>query len=948
MKILRLVNFLIALIFIFVTSYGLGYFLLEGALTGNDTPYALTVSKWLNESPGRQPIWFPLQNAGVSITYGTQLGAYYWIILLYKLTGLTLVQSLRLFTFLSFPLTSFGIYFFVWHKFKNQTMAAIAGVFYLLSQAVWSWLTDVGLIAQGVSLVFVPPTLLFLDLYLASVIKEERGRRPLVLLFLTSLFLGLSGFTHFTTGVVVAETVLLYAFLYGLATEEKALLKRIALTLFSALKVLVLTFLLFSFWIIPFLRYMQIAGRNGIQSMVLENLPFVDFRALFGFTSREELAPINQMWYVFFALPVGFLALVGMVSGLLKKKKEVILLSLVSLFFVFYAAMPGIFPWLVQRLLFLWSNIYVRAIIPSMVILPILAALGANFLAEAVSFGKRQFIPFSTIGVSLLAIIFLRHAPPGYTTACYWGYGVVTSGLDYCQFFGKIIHPNFKISQESFPWSKTIEEIVEKLNLHEGQRLDISPKLGHLVAGWNAVSKSSILNLYWYPMSLNNIFWGYQQAAFYGQLEHNLPTNIKSLAQWFGLEYVLLRESPQEPKNTDPLLRYAESDWEEIPLEIGSKAEVRVKKLKTPEKLATLTKRPTILVIGRFDKRAYEQVFRALNGGILDYEKAMLVEGKDSGAIDDYSLAELKDFDLVFLYGYTYKNKERASKIIEDYVKQGGNLYIDTGWQFVSRDWQSHQTAEFFPIKELFWTNFGKSWELELKDKEIAGDLDTKLFAPPIWYGEPWGASTSKEENLRSWAKPIISVQGFPLIAAGSYGKGRVVWSGMNFLWHGTYYQNDAEKELLSKLIFWLIPVAWSDDITFLVKRFSPDKIEFSFDSATDQPVSLYWRETYFPDWRARLRQGFGGQAKVKTVNLPIYRAGPNFMLMRIPKIEAGSKVILELKTPLIVFVAKITSLFTFLSFFLFLWQKNFVKKILAPVKNLFVKLFNSIIEEEE
>jgi hypothetical protein len=132
-------------------------------------------------------------------------------------------------------------------------------------------------------------------------------------------------------------------------------------------------------------------------------------------------------------------------------------------------------------------------------------------------------------------------------------------------------------------------------------------------------------------------------------------------------------------------------------------------------------------------------------------------------------------------------------------------------------------------------------------------------------------------EDVREWGTPILSVDGHPLIVAGEYGQGRVVWSGMNFINHLRAYSNADETLLLHSILQWLEGSAERQEFDSpIVVRSYPDEAYIAASGAPGHVTWLYWREAYYPDWHAYLMDSAGKR------EIPIYRAGPGFMLMPI------------------------------------------------------------------
>jgi hypothetical protein len=274
--------------------------------------------------------------------------------------------------------------------------------------------------------------------------------------------------------------------------------------------------------------------------------------------------------------------------------------------------------------------------------------------------------------------------------------------------------------------------------------------------------------------------------------------------------------------------------------------------------------------------------------------------------VDEYSLDELQRFDAVFLQGYTYNDRARAWNLLERYVRQGGALYVDTGWQWTVPDWESDPAPEVLPVARMTWTDYGTTNDYRLEAPEISGDIDASEFASLTWDGQPWGVSGMSREEVREWGQVVLSAAGNPLIVAGRYGDGRVIWSGMNLVAHAYDKDNQEEVRLLHSLIAWLIADRGSGDYAITVTREDPDRVEFHASLPATQRTTLYWREAYYPAWHAYLVSTDGNRQR-----LPIYRGGPRLMLIPIPASSGNLDIVLRWETPLVERLAAILSMLT-------------------------------------
>ena len=92
----------------------LGHELLNG-VQGNDSPLHVAYSVWLDSYFPRIPHWYPVQGGGVSILHGYMIIPHIFLVLVHRLSGLSIEQTYSLITFLSFPLTALGIYVLSWY-----------------------------------------------------------------------------------------------------------------------------------------------------------------------------------------------------------------------------------------------------------------------------------------------------------------------------------------------------------------------------------------------------------------------------------------------------------------------------------------------------------------------------------------------------------------------------------------------------------------------------------------------------------------------------------------------------------------------------------------------------------------------------------------------------------------------------------------------------------------
>ena len=454
-----------------------------------------------------------------------------------------------------------------------------------------------------------------------------------------------------------------------------------------------------------------------------------------------------------------------------------------------------------------------------------------------------------------------------------------------------------------------LEPILAKISAENPlARLDFSVyrgQFGMWAPYFNRDRHLSQIYIYAGATTLIRQFWVQQMGAFYlNDLVYGEGSDlINNLARWFGINYIFFDQ------RTNPKF-FREGNWE---LWDGSWEEGI---LKFPEEnsLAELTTKPTVLVVGQNKVDAYGQVFRLGLLGVFPYKDVFLVWGKDR--IDDYDLAELKKFKVLLLHGYTYQDRQKTDKLLVDYVRSGGRVFIDTGWQYTTPDWETkpNLTAlEIIPFNKLVWKDLGRTREFVLEEGIIVEGVDTSQFAPLAYRDQSWYVSTAEKGDFKNWAKVILGVKGYPLVVAGELGEGRIIWSGMNLFPHAKQGEEtyDEEIKFLAKLFDWLTEGNSKESFSVNYTRENPDKVEFAITENLPIDGFLLWKEAYHPDFRARVVSS--ADRNSSTVKLETYRGGPGFVLIKVPQLKKGDRVIYEYRQPFFEKASFGISLLTFL-----------------------------------
>ena len=265
----------------------------------------------------------------------------------------------------------------------------------------------------------------------------------------------------------------------------------------------------------------------------------------------------------------------------------------------------------------------------------------------------------------------------------------------------------------------------------------------------------------------------------------------------------------------------------------------------------------TALVIG--DATAYSLVLRSI--ALADFDSRALIPIRGGEYLDSHSLAELSRFDEVILYQYRVHDRAKGLALLDRYVEGGGSAFIEASGSDLD---QAGAASTPIPGAEIKRTAIGPDWGLARTSSPIAAGLDLTAFSPAVYSGGPWGISYIPEGSIASWATPVLLSNGYPVLVAGTLGRGRVVWSGMNLPYHASSTRNSQESLLLAQAIAWAAPAGGAAApyrATFVNPQARSIRLE-------GPAKGVLFKENWVPNWRATVD---GRQVE-------IYPAGPDFM----------------------------------------------------------------------
>lgn len=901
--------------------FGLGYIIGRSILVstlGNDSPLHIANSEWFNQHLPQIPNWYPLHGGGVSLQRSYPLLPYLVVAISSRLSGLTIPQAYRVVGFVSVPLAALSVYVLGWRLLRSKTIGLVAAILYLLSPVAWSWIYREGYLATTLALPMLPLIILSFDRAVLSDISGSSYRIRAVWLASLAITIAVATLIHVVVSAAAILGLVFYLTFSSIVSRRGTRFKYFATATRQLVVAGLIAGLVIAFWIIPMVSYSRVVGEHGASGFSAGSIYQPEIAELF---SVKDIDAGGWIWFRDSSIPllVGVFALLGVgISYFFSRRAFVVGLTGVAA--IAYTQLPEI-PTAIAGIWPMWPAIFrVRSVvILASVTLPVVAAYlwwgvltGFPSTIQKMVFpkgrdGNKSYPVFSAalgIGRSalVLAIVFsaiylTRSVSAGSESKI--NYGLTRAGFEANDIWrigaeaDSVTEqlqlsnwPAFEIAATDPSIQKTIE-YAGHLPQETPFRFDISPFLGQLAQNIAFYSSGSQINTYIWNANLLSSLWGYQQAVSFIRSDESVEVGdrvtLNEVAKWFGLEYALLNSE------FDDADIYTDAGW------INEYADNELEIWHYPEApaLATVSSAPTILVISQNDLGGYETLFRLATQGAIPYGQGMLVRGEER--VDGYDIQELSRFDAVILYGHTYNNSDRAWELLDQYVRSGGSLFVDTGWQWHLPEWEFGEAPDVLPVSKTMWTDYGITSDFQVPSQSFIQGVDPSDFAPLEWNGAPWGVSGANLQDVRPWGNTILEVSGHPVIVAGEYGEGRVVWSGMNFISHAFEFDNQEEVLLLRSLVAWLTGGGTASDQSVSILRKYPDEILFDLLSLNDTTGGLYWRESNHPAWHAYAVGTDGSRTEV-----PIYEAGPGFMFVLAQDLRPNGALELIWKTPVI------------------------------------------------
>jgi hypothetical protein len=297
----------------------------------------------------------------------------------------------------------------------------------------------------------------------------------------------------------------------------------------------------------------------------------------------------------------------------------------------------------------------------------------------------------------------------------------------------------------------------------------------------------------------------------------------------------------------------------------------------------------TALVIGGDQKgtsHPYNDLFERATTGMIPFGTGWLVRS-ESAYIDDYSADQLSSFPALVLVGYRYHDRNKAFGLLNDYVRAGGSLYIETGWQYVDPDWDlGSPTPSVLPVGELRWGSLDPNAPVLMSGT-----------ASPSWgsmtYGPArsgWGASSARPSSIKAGAETLVSVGDRVVVARWELGRGRVFWSGMNLIAHAAGADSPTENQFTAEAFAWLLH-GGAAQIDSAVTWIGDDQARLGLSPSTG-PAWVLFKESFAPGWSAELQWPDSPGVHSGTRSIPLVAGEADFLLARLDSVPPGSTLV--------------------------------------------------------
>ncbi len=869
------------------TSYILSWKLLWSGPSGSDIPFHLGLVSWVATSFPDIHWWYRWDGMGIPYRIGYPLAAHWLAVAVSRAASLDLSQGVQLVQFAVNPLCALGVYAYCAWRFRQPLAGVAAGILYLLSPIAWTFLVDWGFYANQVGTILFMPCLIVLDWFHTLWLAGERRARLRLAALLTMALTALLGMV--APSLVWAPLVAAAAYTLAVPGARRALRWLFLVTPSLAVGCILLA----AFWALPLQDYLAFVGSRQPRPTYSPSLQHLWSIAQVFQLGTVRLAGVDSIYDRTSLTPAAWIpALAGALLAVWDLKVRV-LLALVAFgvlsmtFEPLYASVYNL-PLLPLVIHFRVGMLFLQFGVPILGGLGLFACAPRLLAVAAAALRRPPSRVLSVLAATTLAIAGLlamvadisleghpvagKPALVAYGSAGFVNPGDVWDRGSDSALASQLVDPGAWRPPRVGCYLQGCDGLARQQALLAGlfaappQRAAVDAHTPLLLENLHGITGGGQAYGYNYQLLGSPELADYLKSTL---VEKPGSASKQELASVTGIDAVALSATASALASDYRSLGW--TDGTGTPAVFGS-----------PASSSLAEERPggsAVLVVGSDQSggaHPYNDLIQAAVQGMLPYSTGWLLRGR-SPYVDDYPAAELSRYQALLLVGYRYRDRGAAWSRLDQFVRNGGALYIETGWQYVDPDWDLGPAPQTLPVTRLHWASLDPS-QTALVDGQPRPGWGS--FSYP---GGSWGASVGREP--RQGAEDVVSVGGKVVAARWTAGRGRVFWSGMNLIAHARSTASEDEAAFVADQWQWLLGPATPAGIPLQPEWTGDDEVRLTLQPSAG-PAWVILKESEVPGWTAELRWLRGS----RTVDI---QAGElDYMVSRLDSVPAGAVLV--------------------------------------------------------
>jgi hypothetical protein len=933
--VLSVARLVVAAAIIGAAAYMLSWQILYFGPVGSDTLFHLHLAQWVDSSFPAIRWWYPWDDHGIGYREGYPLAAHWVAAAISRLGAIDLSQAIQVVQFATTPLGALGVYVFCAWRLRNPLAGLIAGVAYLLSPLTWTFLVDWGFYSNQVGTILFMPALIALDVFFE---EWSAGRRGWRFRASASTTMGLVALLGLVSPFLLGAAVIAI-FMYALAVRGRGLGLRARWVFVTAPLLVLGTLLLTSFWSVPEQLYISFIGTHvparafdpGLFSVwsIDQVFGLHPIRPTIVF-DRASITP--AVW-----LPAMAGALAAFWNGRARVLAALVAFGVLTMVTTALEALTWGLP-------VLGNLVHERAGVTLVQFsVPVLAGIGLTetLMALGNGLGRAARLPARprTLAAIAMVCIALVLASAGVLRFAHW-VGGSPNALAYGDFQPSTNNiwaapGTAPATASSAPWRPLqVGCLIGSCATGSGlgpyrslfstppQRMVVDAHVPLMLMAARELTGGGQAYTYNFQLPTSPELDNWMLDSM---LNHRGMTVKAELASAMGIDAVVLGDT-QAAQGAD----YAALGWKQIsasPLSFVNPS---------PSGLATeWPSGAAVLVVGA-DQRGmshpYNDLFERATTGMIPFSAGWLLRG-DSAYVDDYTAGQLAAYPMLVLVGYRYHDRGKAFGLLDDYVRAGGSLYMETGWQYVDPDWDAGSAVPaVLPVGDLRWGALDPAAPVV-----VSGSASTSWGS--MAYGSSgWGASSAPSTGVRTGAEALVSVGGRVVVARQTVGRGRVFWSGMNLIAHAGGAGSVTEDQFTADAFAWLLHAGeqGSSQSDATLTWVTDDQARVSLAPSTG-PTWVLFKESFAPGWSASLQWPASPGIAAGAQSVHLLDGEADFILARLDSVPVGAQLVFSYGPSAGVYLSWAVSALSLVAMLIWMVRPRWWRRVWSPGARLLV-----------